>query len=140
MTAYAELQATSNFTFLEGASHPHELVETAAALGHRAIAVVDRNSLAGVVRAHIAARRSGIPLVVGARLDLEDGPDALCLPTDRAAYGRLARLLTTGRRRAPKGRCRLAWRDVEAHAQGQQLIVPAPPGALPARAAAPMTS
>lgn len=133
MTAYAELQATSNFTFLEGASHPHELVETAAALGHRAIAVVDRNSLAGVVRAHIAARRCGIPLVVGARLDLEDGPDALCLPTDRAAYGRLARLLTTGRRRAPKGRCRLAWRDVEAHAQGQQLIVPAPPGALPDR-------
>ena len=133
MTAYAELQATSNFTFLEGASHPHELVETAAALGHRAIAVADRNSLAGVVRAHIAARRCGIPLVVGARLDLEDGPSALCLPTDRAAYGRLARLLTAGRRRAPKGRCRLAWRDVEAHAQGQQFVVPAPPGALPDR-------
>ena len=131
--AYAELQATSNFTFLEGASHPHELVETAAALGHRAIAIVDRNSLAGVVRAHAAARRCGIPLVVGARLDLEDGPSALCLPADRAAYGRLSRLLTVGRRRAPKGECRLAWRDVETHAQGQRLVVLPPVEGLPDR-------
>ncbi len=129
MTAYAELQALSNFTFLEGAAHPHELAETAAALGHRAIAIADRNSLAGVVRAHTAAREAGIRLVVGARLDLEDGPSAICLPTGRAAYGRLARLLTLGRRRAPKGRCRLSWRDVEAHAEGQQLVVIPPPAA-----------
>ena len=113
MTAYAELQAMSNFTFLEGASHPQELAATAAALGYRAIAVADRNSLAGVVRAHAAAREAGIRLAVGTRLDLADAPSALCLPTDRAAYGRLARLLTLGRRRAPKGRCHLAWADVE---------------------------
>ena len=133
MTAYAELQATSNFTFLEGASHPHELVESAAALGHRAIAVVDRNSLAGVVRAHGAARRAGIHLAVGARLDPDDGPGALCLPTGRAAYGRLARLLTVGRRRAEKGRCALGWADIDRHAEGQQLIVLPPAEGLPGK-------
>ena len=131
MTAYAELQAMSNFTFLEGASHPQELVESAAALGHRAIAVADRNSLAGVVRAHAAAARAGIRLAVGARLDLDDGPSALCLPTGRAAYGRLSRLLTLGRRRAEKGRCRIGWTDVERHADGQQLIVLPPGDGLP---------
>ena len=131
MTAYAELQAMSNFTFLEGASHPQELVESAAALGHRAIAVADRNSLAGVVRAHAAAARAGIRLAVGARLDLDDGPSALCLPTGRAAYGRLSRLLTLGRRRAEKGRCHIGWTDVERHADGQQLIVLPPGDGLP---------
>ena len=131
MTAYAELQAMSNFTFLEGASHPAELVETAAALGHCAIAIADRNSLAGVVRAHTAARRAGIRLVVGARLDLDDGPSALCFPTDRAAYGRLSRLISLGRRRSPKGECRLSWRDAEDRAEGQQLIVLPPAAGLP---------
>ncbi|MBE0529183.1 MAG: error-prone DNA polymerase [Rhodospirillales bacterium] len=133
MTAYAELQVTSNYSFLRGASHPEEMVFAAAALGHRAIAITDRNSLAGVVRAHAAARRAGIQLVVGARLDLTDGPSLLCLPTDRAAYGRLARLLTVGKRRAVKGGCELALSDVFAHGQGQ-IIVALPPtkGADPA--------
>ncbi len=130
MTAYAELQVTSNFTFLEGAAHPGELVARAAALGHRAIAITDRNSLAGVVRAHTEAKRTGIRLVVGARLDLDDGPSALCLPTDRAAYGHLSRLLTVGRRRASKGQCRIGWPDVEKHADGQHLIV-LPPADTP---------
>nr|MCU0894705.1 PHP domain-containing protein [Rhodospirillales bacterium] len=102
MTAYAELHVTSNFSFLRGASHPEELVAAAAALGHRAIAITDRNTLAGVVRAHAVARLAEIRFVVGARLDLDDAPSLLCFPTDRAAYGRLSRLLTTGRRRAPK--------------------------------------
>ncbi|MDP6788735.1 MAG: error-prone DNA polymerase [Rhodospirillales bacterium] len=126
MTAYAELQVTSNFSFLRGASHPEELVGEAAALGHAAIAMTDRNTLAGVVRAHQAAKRAGIRLVVGARLDLADAPSLLSFPTDRAAYGRLARLLTIGRRRAPKGECHLGLADVIAHGAGQVVIAIAP--------------
>ena len=109
---YVELQVTSNFSFLRGGSHPDELATHAAALGHEAIAVTDRNTLAGVVRAHAAARETGIRLVVGVRLDLEDGASLLAYPTDRAAYGRLARLITLGRRRAVKGECRLTRGDV----------------------------
>jgi error-prone DNA polymerase len=120
---YAELQVTSNFSFLRGASHPDELVLTAAALGHRAIAITDRNSVAGIVRAHQAAETVGIRLVVGVRLDLRDGTSFLAYPEDRAAYGRLTRLLTLGRRRAPKGECHLDYADVVAHGEGQILIV-----------------
>ena len=123
MTAYAELQVTSNFSFLRGASHPHELVAAAALLGHRAIAITDRNSLAGVVRAHDAAQQTGIRLVVGARLDLDDAPSFLCFPTDRAAYGRLSRLITVGRRRAPNTECRLTFDDLLAHQSGQVLVI-----------------
>ena len=125
--AYAELQATTNFTFLRGASHPGELVQAASALGLHAVAVTDRNTLAGVVRAHAAARETGMKLVVGARLDLADAPGMLCLPRDRAAYGRLSRLLTIGRRRAPKGACEIGLADLLDHATGQILIV-LPPG------------
>ncbi|MBT3904199.1 MAG: error-prone DNA polymerase [Rhodospirillaceae bacterium] len=123
MTDYAELQVTSNFTFLEGASHPDELVFQAAALGLKAIAITDRNSLSGVVRAHVAAKEAGLTLVVGARLDLRDGASLLALPMDRAAYGRLSRLITLGRRRAAKGDCELYRRDVMDAAQGMVLIV-----------------
>ena len=121
--SYAELQVSSNYSFLRGASHPEELVLSAAALGHKAIAITDRNSLSGVVRAHDAAKKAGIRLVVGVRLDLTDGPSLLCYPTDRAAYGRLARLLTLGKRRAPKGECHLGLADVLAHGEGQIIIV-----------------
>ncbi|NBC33212.1 MAG: DNA polymerase III subunit alpha, partial [Alphaproteobacteria bacterium] len=123
---YVELQVTSNFSFLHGASHPEELAMTAAALGHPAIAIADRNSLAGVVRAHLACKAAGIRLVVGARLDLEDGPSLLCFPTDRAAYGRLAKLITRGRRAAAKGACRLTRADVDQAAEGQRLVVVPP--------------
>src|SRR5947209_2565527 len=122
MTAYAELQVTTNFSFLRGASHPQELALTAAALGHAAIAVTDRNTLAGVVRAHAAAEEAGIRCVVGARLGLQDAPSLLVYPTDRAAYGRLTRLLTLGKRRAPKAQCHLTLDDVLAHAAGQVVI------------------
>src|SRR3989440_2542958 len=121
--AYAELQVASNFSFLRGASHPDELVVTAAALGHAAIAITDRNSFAGIVRAHHAAKTIGIRLVVGVRLDLADGTSLLAYPEDRAAYGRLTRLLTLGKRRAPKGECRLDYADIVAHGAGQILIV-----------------
>ncbi len=125
--SYAELQVTSNFSFLRGGSHPDELAITAAALGLSAIAITDRNSLAGVVRAHVGAKSAGIRLLVGARLDLQDGPSLLCFPSDRAAYGRLSRLLTVGRRRAPKGECRLSLDDVLSYDRGQIFVILAPP-------------
>ena len=99
---------------------------TAAALGHQAIAITDRNSLAGIVRAHHAAKEVGIRLVVGCRLDLRDGTSLLAFPEDRAAYGRLTRLLTLGKRRAPKGECHLDYADVVAHGEGQ-IVVALPP-------------
>jgi len=128
---YAELQVTSNFSFLRGASHPGELVMTAAALGHQAIAITDRNSVAGLVRAHHAAKSVGIRLVIGVRLDLADSTSLLAYPVDRAAYGRLTRLLTLGKRRAPKGECRLDYADVVAYGEGQILVVLSPEEGLP---------
>jgi len=115
---YAELDVTSNFSFLRGASHPDEMVYRAAELGHRAIAITDLNTLAGVVRAHEAAKQSGVKLLIGARLSPDDGPDLLVWATDRAAYGRLCRLLTLGKRRAQKGQCQLKVEDVVEHSQG----------------------
>jgi error-prone DNA polymerase len=125
-TSYAELQVTTNFSFLRGASHGEELVAQARALGLSAIAITDRNTLSGVVRAHLAAKEVGLRLIVGARLDLEDAPSLLCLPRDRAAYGRLSRLLSLGQRRARKGACTLYLADVAAHAKGQIFIALAP--------------
>src|SRR5262249_17276752 len=94
----------------------------AHALGLAAIAVTDRNTLAGVVRAHVAAKELGLKLVVGARLDLKDAPSLLCLPCDRAAYGRLSRLLSRGQMRPEKGQCTLFLDDVALHAEGQIFI------------------
>ncbi len=126
MTSYAELEVATNFTFLAGGSHPEELVATAKALGLEAIAVTDRNTLAGVVRAHIAAKEAGIKFIVGARLDLQDAPSLLAYPTNRAAYGRLCRLLTLGQRRAEKGQCTLFLDDVAGDAEGLIVIVVPP--------------
>ncbi len=124
MSGFAELCATSNFSFLRGASHPEELTLQAKALGLAGIGVADRNTLAGVVRAHAAAKEHGVRLAVGARLAFRDGtPDILAFPKNRAAYGRLTRLLTIGNRRAPKGECWLDVGDFLAHAEGLQAIV-----------------
>jgi len=123
---YAELEVTTNFTFLNGGSHPEELAATARALGLEAIAVTDRNTLAGIVRAHLAAKEVGIKFIVGVRLDLKDAPSLLAYPTDRAAYGRLCRLLTLGQRRAEKGECTLFLDDVATHAEGL-IFVALPP-------------
>lgn len=121
-TAYAELAATSNYSFLMGASHPEELVGVAALLGYRAIAITDDCSLGGIVRAHVEAKEKGIRLIVGASLRFTDpeaaGLRVLVYPTDRAAYGRLCRLLTHGKRNAPKGGCRLTLHDLAEHAEG----------------------
>ena len=126
MTAYAELEVATNFSFLRGASHPEEIVETAAALGHSAVAIADRHTLAGVVRAHIAAKVAKIQLIVGTRIELRDGPNLLLFPTDRPAYGRLSHLLTTGKRRAAKGECSLDLAEVCAQGADQMAVVVPP--------------
>jgi error-prone DNA polymerase len=115
---YAELQCASHFSFLRGASSCEELFSQAALCGVEALAVTDLNSLAGIVRAHEAARATGVRLIVGCRLQLADGAAVLVYPIDRAAYGRLCRLLTLGKGRAGKGGCRLDWSDVRDHAEG----------------------
>ncbi|MDE2517319.1 MAG: error-prone DNA polymerase [Rhodospirillales bacterium] len=120
---YAELQVTSHFSFLRGASSCEELFATAAALGIEALAITDRNSLAGIVRAHEAAKATGIRLVVGCRLDLADGTSILVYPTDRPAYARLCRLLSLGKQRAGKGKCDLAWADLAAYGEGLLAIL-----------------
>jgi error-prone DNA polymerase len=118
--AYAELHCRTNFSFLEGASHADELVVRAAELGYRALAITDRNSLAGVVRAHEAATKvqPRFKLLIGAEITPVDASPVLLWATDRAAYARLSRLLTVGRRAAPKGECYLKFDDVAAHATG----------------------
>jgi error-prone DNA polymerase len=120
---YTELQVTTNYSFLRGASHVEELVETAAGLGFTALGITDRNSVAGMVRAFQRSREAGLRLVPGCRLDLADAPSLLVYPTDRAAWSRLCRLLTTGKRRAHgqklrAGACILHWADVAAQAEG----------------------
>ena len=126
---YTELQVTTNFSFLRGASHPEELAEQSAALGYTAIAITDRNSLAGIVRAHAAAKKAGIRIVVGCRLDLLDGISLLAYPTNKQAYSQLCNLLTTGNRRAEKGECHLYKADVYKHSADVIFIV-IPPAEL----------
>ena len=116
--AYAELHCRTNFSFLEGASHPDELVAQAAALGYTALAITDRASLAGVVRAHVAAKEAGLKLIIGAQVEPQDAPPVLLWATDRTAYGRLSQLLTLGRRHAPKGECQLTFDDIARFADG----------------------
>ena len=130
MRRYAELEVATNFSFLRGGSHPEELVATAKALALSAIAVTDRNTLAGVVRAHLAAREVGLKFIVGVRLDLQDAPSLLAYPTDRAAYGRLCRLLTLGQRRAEKGACTLYLDDIASHTNGL-IFIALPPDDFP---------
>src|SRR6476659_9931815 len=91
---YAELRCKTNFSFLEGASHPDELVFRAAELGYAALAITDRNSVAGVVRAHGAAKQAGLKLLIGAEITMLDAPTVVLWATDRRAYGRLTRLIT----------------------------------------------
>ncbi|MGB3142239.1 MAG: PHP domain-containing protein, partial [Aestuariivirga sp.] len=130
MNAYAEIAVTTNYSFLRGASHPWEFVETAAKRGLAAIGIADRNTLAGVVRAYTALQaieKNRPRLLVGARLAFVDGtPDILAYPTDRTAYGRLCRLLSGGKLRAPKGECHLALHDLLKWQEGLLLVLMAP--------------
>ncbi|MGE3247662.1 MAG: error-prone DNA polymerase, partial [Beijerinckiaceae bacterium] len=126
---YAELATATNFSFLRGASHPEELVAQALALGLSGIGIADRNSLAGVVRAHVFAREhdvvaKGLRVVTGVRLVFDGAaPDILAYPRDRTAYGRLCRLLTRGNMRAKKGRCLLYFEDLWDFHEGLQFII-----------------
>jgi error-prone DNA polymerase len=120
---YAELQCTTHFSFLRGASSCDELFAEAKRLGIEALAITDRNSLAGMVRAHEAARTHGVRLIVGCRLDLSDSLPILVYPTDRRAYGRLCRLLSQGKRLGGKAKCLLAWADLAASAAGLIAIL-----------------
>ncbi len=115
---YAELHCKTNFSFLEGASHPDEVALRAAELGFAALAVTDRNTLAGIVRAHAAAGSVGLKLVVGAEIELRDALPVVLWTTDRASYGRLARLITRGHRQAPKGEFHLTFDELVEHAEG----------------------
>jgi error-prone DNA polymerase len=120
---YVELQCASHFSLLRGASSPGELFDEAARLGYRALAICDRNSLAGLVRAHIAAKETGVRLIVGCELVLRDGMTIVVLPTDRPAYSRLSRMLSLGKTRAGKGGCDLDLTDLAAHAEGLIAIL-----------------
>jgi error-prone DNA polymerase len=123
---YTELQVTSNFSFLRGGSHPDELVDQAALLGYNQIAITDYNTLAGIVRAHVAAKKADIRLIIGCRLELLDGPPLLAYPTNKDAYARLSALLSTGNLRAEKGQCHLYKSDLYQHAEGIKFIAVAP--------------
>ncbi|MGU3536950.1 error-prone DNA polymerase [Methylobacterium sp. A54F] len=148
MSGYAELAVTTNFSFLRGASHPQDYVEQALDYGLAAIGIADRNTVSGLARAYAAARvkpagprRAGdpeawrIPFLPGVRLVTEEGFEAVTYPTDRAAYGRLCRLLSTGNRRAAKGTCRFAFDEMLGAAEGQVfLAMPPERRAVPPRA------
>jgi len=110
---YAELHCLSNFSFLRGASHAEELVGRAAALGYTALALTDECSLAGMVRAHVAAKEHKLKLIAGTELRLEDGTQLVLLATDRRSYGALSSVIATGRRRGKKGSYALARADIE---------------------------
>ena len=135
--AYAELDALTNFSFLEGASHPAEMVFAAHALGHAALGVADRNSLAGVVRAHSAAKTLGFRILIGCRLQFTDQSELIVYPRDRAAYGRLCRLLSVGKSAIggpqdaaagmiAKGQCLLTFAQAAAHGEGMIALARAP--------------
>ncbi|MGR8918175.1 MAG: error-prone DNA polymerase [Gammaproteobacteria bacterium] len=122
--AYAELHCLSNFSFLRGASHPEELVEAAAALGYRALALTDECSFAGLVRAHVAAREQPLELIVGTEIRTDDGLRLVLLADDIDAYRAISALITTGRRRSPKGGYQLARADVEQLEHGLAIWLP----------------
>jgi error-prone DNA polymerase len=131
MSAYAELAVTTNFSFLRAASHPHEMVATADALGLTAIGIADHNSFAGVVRAYGEwKKKKSIKLMVGTRLVTVDGFETLAYPTDRPAYGQLCKLLTKGNLAAAKGECRLTFEDILSVSEGQ-IFIALPPLAQP---------
>src|SRR6266436_10397666 len=114
LPAYAELHCLSSFTFLRGASHPHELVEQADSLGYTALAITDECSVAGVVRAHMAAKDRRLKLIIGSEFRLICGLKWVAIAIDRRGYGRLCRLISRGRRAAVKGTYSLTRQDVTA--------------------------
>jgi error-prone DNA polymerase len=115
---YAELHCLTNFSFLEAASHPEELVAQADELGYAALAITDVSTLAGVVRANTAAKDRAIKILVGSEIRPTDAPPVVLWATDRTGYGNLCQLITRGRRRAAKGQCEITRNDIAAYAEG----------------------
>jgi len=131
--SYAELHCFSNFSFLTGASHPHELAEQAAGLGYSALAITDACSVAGIPRAWAALKNSSVKLITGSWFELSDAPPGACTPRfimlarTRKGYGQLCQLITSARRRAEKGQYQLYYRDLEVHALDDCLCLWLPP-------------
>lgn len=115
---YCELHTKTNFSFLQGASHPDELIRQAAEIGLSGIAITDEASVAGVVRAHVTAKEMGIKLIIGAEIVPEDSLPVVLWATDRVSYGRLCRLITKGRCRTQKGKYLLTFEDIAEHSDG----------------------
>ena len=126
---YSELQVTTNFTFLQGASHPEELVDHAASLGYKEIGITDVNSFAGIVRAYAASRAKGIRVLPGCTLKLADGPSLIVYPKNKSAYSSLSALITTGNLRTEKGKCLLYKNDVFHHVI-DSILIAVPPVSL----------
>jgi error-prone DNA polymerase len=131
---YVELQVTSHFSFLRGASSPEELFAAAALQGHAALGIADLGTVAGIVRAWDGQRTTGVRLIAGTRLLLDDGRGLLLYPMDRPAWSRMTRLLTIGKARFGKGGCTLSWGEVVAHSEGMvAVLLPDLPGDTVAR-------
>ena len=122
-SGYGELHCLSNYSFLKAASHPEELVERAAALGYSALALTDECSVAGVVRAHVAAKKAGLKLLIGTEVSLTDGLKLVLLATDRDGYGNLCELITLARRAAKKGSYALRRDDIASGIPGCLAIL-----------------
>src|SRR5919109_3381078 len=118
MSSYVPLWCKSNFSFLEGASHPDELVEEARRLGLPALALTDRDGVYGIVRAHVKAREVGLHLIIGSQVTVNDGSTIVLLAQDRGGYANLCRLLTAGRLRSEKGESAVTWDEICRHAAG----------------------
>ena len=118
MSSYIPLWCKSNYSFLEGASHPDELVDEAYRLGLPAIALTDRDGVYGVVRAHVKARELGMKIIIGAQVTVDDGSTIVLLAQDRAGYANLCRLITKGRLRSEKGASAVTWDEICDHAAG----------------------
>jgi error-prone DNA polymerase len=126
---YTELQITSNFSFLRGASHPEEFVDQASEFGYKEIGITDHNSLAGIVRAHVAAKSKNIRLIPACRMDILDGPDFLVYPINKTGYTQMSALLTKGNLRAEKGECFLFKEDAYDYLKDVKIII-LPPASL----------
>jgi error-prone DNA polymerase len=122
MSAYVPLWCKSNFSFLEGASHPDELVDEASRFGLPALALTDRDGVYGVVRAYVKAREVGLKIIVGSEMTIEDGSTMVLLAQDRAGYANLCRLISKGRLRSEKGESSVKWDEVCAHAAGLMAL------------------
>src|SRR5438093_4600484 len=118
MSSYVPLWCKSNFSFLEGASHPDEFVDEAYRLGLPALALTDRDGVYGVVRAHVKAREVGLKLIIGSQITVDDRSAIVLLAQDRGGYANLCRLVTKGRLRSEKGESAVTWEEICAHAAG----------------------